>query len=623
MKVGSLKSVLVAIGVVTSIPALGTFPGGEAREPVKKGKPNIIIIMTDDQGYGELSCYGNPVLKTPELDWLHDNSIRFTDFHVTPMCAPTRGQLLTGVDAARNGAVNVSSGRGLMRTEIPSMAELFSANGYSTGLFGKWHLGDNYPFRPGDRGFDEALWFPSSHISSVPDYWGNDYFDDTYIHNDRREVYKGYCTDVFFDESMQWISECAGEKRPFLAYISTNAPHYPHFAPEKDISDMQQVIDASVFSGLKPGTKNPLIRYLAMIRNIDENVGKLVGFLDEQGLADNTILIFLTDNGSTFGPRYYNAGMRGMKTEMYEGGHRVPLFIRWPAGNFTSPRDMEGLTTVQDILPTLVDLCGIRIADSVKFDGVSLAPVLRGNEKVDGERMVIINYSRMPIGFDYPSPHAPSIVKKDDTGVLWKEWRLLENRGLYNLEKDPMQQENVIGQYPEIAEKMRSYLNRWWTGVRDQVNEPQRVVIGNEKENPILLTACEWMDVFVDQKAQVMKGVRKNSYWEMMVDQAGTYELELRRWPVELDLPIRESIEGGVALPITTARLLISGVRHVDVIAPFTFEGAEQKVEPDDKASVFTVDLEAGPATLHTWFNDKDKNTLCGAYYVYIRRVDI
>jgi len=172
-------------------------------------KPNVIIVMTDDQGYPELSIHGNPILKTPHLDRLHDHSLRLADYHVSPMCAPTRGQLLTGLDAARNGAINVSSGRALLRPEIPTMGDFFERAGYATGIFGKWHLGANYPFRPEDRGFSETVWFPSSHIGSVPDFWGNDYFDDTYIRNGMPEAFEGYCTDVFFEEAMAFMARSA------------------------------------------------------------------------------------------------------------------------------------------------------------------------------------------------------------------------------------------------------------------------------------------------------------------------------------------------------------------------------------------------------------------------------
>jgi arylsulfatase len=178
---------LLALWIVVAVLTAVTTAADAAEAPKKS---NVIVVITDDQGYGDLSCHGNPVLKTPHLDRLHAESVRLTDFHVAPMCTPTRGQLLTGVDCLRNGAMNVSSGRALLRRGIPAMADLFAASGYRTGQFGKWHLGDNYPYRPQDRGFHEALFFPSSHIGSAPDFWDNDYFDDSYIHNGKREQYQ-------------------------------------------------------------------------------------------------------------------------------------------------------------------------------------------------------------------------------------------------------------------------------------------------------------------------------------------------------------------------------------------------------------------------------------------------
>ncbi|MDE2955224.1 MAG: sulfatase-like hydrolase/transferase, partial [Gemmatimonadota bacterium] len=194
-------------------------------------KPNVIFVLTDDQGYGDLSCHGNPVIKTPYLDVLREESVRFTDFHVSPMCTPTRGELMTGQDALRNGATFVCMGRSLINPELPTIADIFGNNGYRTGHFGKWHLGDNYPYRPQDRGFQETIHHPAWGITSAADYFGNDYFDDTYRHNGEYEAFEGYCTDVWFDEAMKWIER--SDDGPFFAYIATNAPHTPLWVPDK------------------------------------------------------------------------------------------------------------------------------------------------------------------------------------------------------------------------------------------------------------------------------------------------------------------------------------------------------------------------------------------------------
>ncbi|MEM1443351.1 MAG: arylsulfatase [Verrucomicrobiota bacterium] len=585
-------------------------------------KPNVIVVITDDQGYPDLSAHGNPVLQTPHLDAVHAQSARLTDFHVAPMCTPTRGQLLTGLDAARNGAINVSSGRTLLRPELTTMADLLAADGYATGIFGKWHLGDNYPFRPEDRGFEETLWFPSSHINSVPDVWDNDYFDDTYRRNGTLTQYKGYCTDVFFEEAMEWMKKQAEEDKPFFTFLPTNAPHSPYWEPPEYTEAMrkrlEEVEEAGDVEVDPPQKREILIQFLAMIKNIDDNVGKLDAFLKETDLFDNTILIFLTDNGSTLAETYFPAGMRGRKTQLWEGGHRVPCFVRWPEGGLSDGRDIGGLTQVQDLLPTLLTLTQSEV-EKLEFDGIDLAPMLMGEEEVDPERMLVINYSRMPQGFEYPAPDSPSIMRREMSGVLWKRWRLLEDRELYDLESDPTQENNVIEKHPEVVATMRSTLNEWWREVKDIANEPQKVIIGHEAENPMLLTACEWLDVFIDQQKQVRRADLKNGYWELDVARAGTYEIELRRWPRESGLALRDGLE---ATPVTDGELL-PGVAldiHSARIQFGNFK-ARKVIGENSRFVKFTGHLNSGPKRLYTWFDDSNRQPIVGAYYVYVNRI--
>ena len=582
-------------------------------------KPNVIVVMTDDQGYPELSVHGNPILKTPNLDRLHGQSLRLEDYHVSPMCAPTRGQLMTGLDAARNGATNVSSGRALLRPEIPTMANFFGDAGYTTGIFGKWHLGANYPFRPEDRGFDETVWFPSSHIGSVPDYWGNDYFDDTYINNGKLKQYKGYCTDVFFEEALSFIKQSAESGKPFLAYIAPNTPHGPLVAKEEDEKAIAEILAQEEFANMGRGLKARLADYLGMVRNIDTNMGALMKFLSNEGLRDDTIVVFQTDNGSTHGPLYYNAGMRGMKTELWEGGHRVPCLISWPNGGLAKPQAIDGLTQVQDMLPTLLDLCNI-LTDR-KFDGMSLAPVLRGRTTVPEDRMLVINYSRMPGFVNYPTPFAQTLMYRNQGEVLWKRWRLLEDRELYNLETDPLQTTNVIDKHPKVLAKLRNRLDEWWADVGPHANDVQRVVIGSEHENPSRLTGCEWLDVFIDQQRQIRVGQQKSGYWMLEVAEDGEYDFELRRWPKEIDRPIIAPSEGGQgAMDIDTASFYLSDYHHLDIgdKRPYRFEGLNKSVGPNDTSITFTAQLKKGPIALHTWF--RGESTILSAYYVYVTR---
>ena len=600
---------------------VGSITGSQHSIVANEPQPNVIVVMTDDQGYGDLSCHGNPVVKTPNLDQLHSESIRFTDFHVAPMCTPTRGQLMTGVDAFRNGAMNVSSGRTLLRPQFPTMADVFAESGYQTGIFGKWHLGDNYPFRPQDRGFHESLWFPSSHISSVPDYWDNDYFDDTYLHNGSRKKYFGYCTDVFFSEAMDWMKTQAETNQPFFAYIPLNCPHGPHFVADKYREPVRKRLEAALpdLPPLNAARKASLVSFLAMIENIDENMGRLDQFLKTNNLTENTLLIYLTDNGSTMGPRYYNAGMKGGKVTLWEGGHRVPLFVRWSDSPNFEPRDITELCHVQDLLPTLIDVCGLNEPDNADFDGVSLGGLLRDEQDYLDDRMLVVNYSRMPFKVSRPptGPHSGT-PRKEGAAVLWKRWRLLENRMLFDLTKDPKQEHNVIDQHPEVVAKMRAHLDAWWNEVKSNVNEPSRVVIGSEEENPAMLTACEWFDVFVDQQRQVRRADRKIGNWYLQVDQPGEYTFELRRYPRETEFTLGQ----GVPATQVTDGVLVEG-RELNISKAHLQIASFDKtidVTPDASSATFTVTLPAGPVTLTTRFLTANNQEIAGAYYAYVTR---
>lgn len=585
-------------------------------------QPNVIVVMTDDQGYGDFGFNGNPIALTPHLDKLAGESIRLTDFHVAPMCTPTRGQLLTGLDAFRNAAINVSSGRTLLKADLKTMADVFKEAGYRTGIFGKWHLGDNYPFRPEDRGFDETLWFPSSHINSVPDYWDNDYFEDTYTHNGERKKFKGYCTDIFFDEAIGWMNKRARNKAPFFGYIALNSAHWPLFVPDHYREPIREQVEKhpELVSHLSEERKEGLISFLAMGANIDDNVGKLDSFLAKSGLAENTIVVFLTDNGSTFGPEYFNAGMQGKKTTLWEGGHRVPCLIRWPDGSLGESREVNELSQVQDLLPTLADLAGISNIPG-NLDGQSLAPIFRKERATLDDRMLVINYSRMP-GFKVTYTDGnPAIPQRNGAGVLWRNWRLLEGNQLYDVGTDLHQDNNVAKEFPGIVAKMNKHLDAWWDSVKDDVMKPERVIVGSKSENPSRLTACEWLDVFVDQQRQIRRGDLKNGVWHLTVAESGSYNFKLRRWPKESGLKLTDSLaetvvtDGiyvpGKPLPIAGASLAIKGQ------SPQT-AAADSK----DTQIQFNATLSAGPTEIKATFTNATGEPIVGAYYLEIEHVN-
>jgi arylsulfatase len=564
--------------------------------PKSPARPNVILVITDDQGYGDLSINGNPILKTPNLDRLAFESIQLTDFHVAPVCTPTRGQLLSGRDALINGAMNVACGRAILRKRIPTMANFFAGAGYRTGLFGKWHLGDNYPYRAQDRGFQETLTFPASHVSSAPDYWNNDYFDDFYRRNGQLKQYPGYVTDVFFAEAMRWIRRQAASGEPFFAYIAPNAPHWPLFVPQKYREPYANL----------PATQ---ASFFGMVANVDENMGKLEQMLIRQGLRENTIVIFMTDNGSLNGDEIFNAGMRGGKKSLYEGGHRVPFFIRWPDGGLTGPEIVHELAQAQDVLPTLMDLADLPNPRGTTFDGVSLARLLRGQQQELPDRMLVVQYSRA----------SRPIPRKWDAAILWKRWRLIDNTSLYDLDADPMQTWNVITAYPDVVAQMRTHYETWWEGVSPRVNKFSRLTIGSDAANPVQLAPPEWRNVELDKQRQVRTAPVMNGPWTLQVERAADYRVDLRRWPAEADaaitagLPPYTAVDGryvvGKALPIAQARLRVA---DFDQTVPVT---------ATDKVISFTVNLPAGPTDLKTWFLDANGKLLTGAYYVSVRRL--
>ncbi len=553
-------------------------------------RPNVIIVLSDDQGYGDFSCHGNPVLRTPNLDKLHDQGIRLTDFHVAPMCTPTRGQLMTGLDGLHSGATSVCAGRSFIRRGIPTMAEIFAANGYRTGHFGKWHLGDSYPNLPQQRGFQETVYFLGWGITSMADLWQNDCFDGRFRHNGVLRQYKGYCTDVWFDLAMNWMRQCRQKHEPFFVYLPTNAAHGPHWVPDKY---------KQPYKGRGPAG------FFGMIANLDENMGRLDAFLRETGLRDDTLLIFFNDNGGTAGVNLFNAGMRGHKTEYYEGGHRAACFLRWPAGGLRRPADLNALTEVQDLLPTLIDLCGLKQPKAARFDGVSLAPLLTGKTDTLPERMLVVQYGQRPL--------------KWDGAVLWDHWRLVKGEELYDLRNDPGQKKNVRADHPDVLRKMRDHYDKWWAKVEPTIDDFSPISIGAEAENPVCLSAADWANVYCDNMNDLRLGRDRNGPWHLQVEKDGTYEIALRRWPKEADaaiaagVPAFKAVDGGLpagrALPIVRARLKIAAMDEMKPVAA------------GDKEVMFVVKLKGGTRTpMQTWFYDADGKELCGAYFVYVRR---
>ncbi|HOD81684.1 MAG: Arylsulfatase [Planctomycetes bacterium ADurb.Bin126] len=560
--------------------ALAGRPAPAAGELPRKS-PNVILVMTDDQGYGDLHCLGNQEIQTPNLDKLHGQSVRLRDFHVAPTCSPTRAGLMTGRSCNRTGVWHTIMGRSILRRDEVTMAQAFAAGGYRTAIFGKWHLGDNYPSRPQDKGFQEVLVHGGGGVGQTPDYWGNTYSDDTYFRNGKPEKHSGYCTDVWFDNAMKFIE--SSKDRPFFVYLPTNAPHGPYNVPDKY---------AQLYRD--KGVKGPLANFYGMITNIDENMGRLMARLGELGLEDNTILIFMTDNGTSGSG--FNAGMKGRKGSPYEGGHRVPCFVRWPAGGLLQAgTDVDELAANLDLLPTLVELCGLTMPKGPEVEGTSLATLLRGKGKL-ADRTLVTDSQRM----EHPK-------KWNKSAVMNGKWRLIDGKELYHVGDDPGQTKDLAAKEPERVEKLRAEYEKWWEKTSTQFDEYCPIVLGSERENPSRLTCHDWHEAMPPWNQQmILRGPASNGFWAVEVERAGEYEISLRRWDEVLDLPIIAAGEGK-AIKADKARLQIG---------PFD---QTQDLTGDARAAVFKAKLPAGPAKLRTWFLGDNQDR--GAYYVYVRRL--
>lgn len=496
--------------------------------------------------------------------------------------------------------------------------------------------------------YDPTIHTCSGGVGNTPDNWGNDYFDDTYYVNGEPKQFKGYCTDVFFSEAIKFIEErqestaSDDDDKPFFVYIATNAPHHP-FNVENKYADM--------YRGIAPTEDQA--RFYGMVTNIDENVGMLRSKLDDMGLADNTILIFMSDNGSgggvsnldadghvTEGPCNYNAGMRGVKGWEYEGGHRVPFLLHCPpfvlgnrlASSLSESEEKDGshgggqvcneLTAYVDVMPTILDLTDTPVSDSRHFHGVSLGPLIRGYEQPElHERAIVTDTQRIA-----------RPVKWFHSSVMKNKWRLINGMELYNLETDPGQRQDIRDNHPELVKELRGEYDKWWGIVSEQFSRDVPYVIGRSDNDTVSLTAHDirneagdvpWLQQHVRQ-AKVVSG-----YWAIDVAKAGTYTIELRRWPQSTGYTLSQGIdgddsgwrkdciqeenaamyEGGTALPLRWAHIEIAGI------------SLHNEVDPDAVSTIFSADLPVGDTQLFAAFYDKGPPRTIAPYYIYINKV--
>jgi arylsulfatase A-like enzyme len=512
--------------------------------------PNVLVIITDDQGYGDLGFHGNPVLRTPHLDRFAQQSARLKNFYVAPVCSPTRASLLTGLYHFRTGIVDTYLGRSLMRPEIPTLAERFAASGYRTGLFGKWHLGDNYPLRPEDRGFHETLWHLGGGLAQPSDPPGTDrskaYFDPILQRNGQEVKTHGYCTDVFTDAAIDFIRR--HRDKPFFAYVAYNAPHAPFQVPERwsaryrqmDLSPMAFPRFGQPWATTKKLDTEAIALAYGMIENLDYNIGRLLQTLDELKLAEQTIVVFLTDNGP--GGVRWNGGLRDRKGSVYEGGIRVPCFIRW-TGRWPGGQVLDMPLAHIDLAPTLCQLCGI--AWKGVCDGRSFAEHLRDPKRPWPDRYLFFQWHRgdRPEKYRAFAVRGPRYKLVQAAGTApGSNWQ--PRYELFDLLADPYEQHDLAADKPEIVAELKREYERWFEDVTQAGFDPPRIVIGSPHVSSVRLSRQDWRGTRAGWNPDSL------GHWELRVARPGRYRLTIyagmpiQSWEMEF-APARPSLQNG------------------------------------------------------------------------------
>eukprot|EP00591_Stephanopyxis_turris_P008240 CAMPEP_0195508114 /NCGR_PEP_ID=MMETSP0794_2-20130614/1409_1 /TAXON_ID=515487 /ORGANISM="Stephanopyxis turris, Strain CCMP 815" /LENGTH=640 /DNA_ID=CAMNT_0040634993 /DNA_START=76 /DNA_END=1995 /DNA_ORIENTATION=+ len=616
---------------------------------------NIVFVITDDQGYGDLGCHGNPIIQTPNINKFHKQSTRFTQYHVGTTCAPTRSGLLTGLNCNSAGVWHTIGGASLLRHDVRTLPQVLMQHGYSTGMFGKWHLGDEYPYRPNDRGFEHAVYHKGGGITQISDHWGNNYMNDTYLVNGKPKDFKGYCTDVFFDETMDFIrrhvsdSDADGkeeeeehEKKPFFAYLATNAPHHPYNVEAK-YRDLYK--DECIPEDRK--------RFYGMITNIDENFARLRSLLHELHIEDDTILVFTTDNGTSGGVTQdenqfivsgHNGGMRGQKASPYEGGHRVPFFIRYPNGNIAEGKDLTVLSSYTDVMPTLLHYCGI--ASSLpNMEGKNLHPMLDSTTTTspNHEKDTVKEFEQRALVVDTQRVAHP--IKWRLSCVMKQQYRLISGRHLFNINTDPEQRVDVSNNHPQIVSELRDEYETWWTLCSRQMENPDNstaAIIGSDQTRNVKLTTMDLRNDDSDvvwHQGQVRKGQVCLGWWDIDVKSTSTYRISARRWPEETNYSITDGIIQGTDDDVDlgpkdlidpSSLWCYQGGKAIDDVygAAIKIDMADNyyvDLEHNAKEAIFQIHLKEGCHTLRAWFTggvDVRNATVMCPYYITITKLE-
>ncbi len=593
--------------------AAGLSVGGNLPGRAEEGEnPNVLLVMTDDQGYGDLGFHGNDLIETPVLDRLARESTRFENFMVCPLCSMTRASLLTGRYNLRTGCASVTRGLETVRPEEVTIAEVLKERGYATGCFGKWHIGENFPSHPNGQGFDEFFGMPHGH-------W-DDYFDPELEHNGKPVRTEGYITDVLTEAAMKFIR--AHRDEPFFCYVPYNAPHTP-----------MQVADRYFDKYRARVSDDKVAAIYGMVENIDENMGRILGLLDELGLEEKTIVIFLSDNGAE-GPEgsRYNAGMRGMKGSVHEGGVRVPFFVRWP-GRIEPNRSIDQLAAHIDVLPTLAELCSATDVPTRPLDGRSLADLLLGGADDGQEEREVFARSpgwRTLVGAD-GVPAVESVNVPYPGSVRTPRWRAVnEGAGweLYDMRKDPEQEADLAGSHPDVVRKLSRSYGEWFDEVRrtpitrplisvghtewprDQIAVPEAYFRGNIGWYNRWGFAHDWLTHWTDTNDRI--------WWEVEVRNPGRFLVSVR-------YACPESSVGSV-LRVSVGDVAVEGAlesaHEPNPVQRPTRIRKPRFVQTFAEQSLGELQLDAGQARLTLSCPHRNGETVCDVHSVILERIE-
>ena len=477
-------------------------------------QPNVILMITDDQGYGDFGIMGNAVLNTPHFDQLARESASMTEFYVSPVCSPTRANLMTGRYNYRTRVVDTWKGRSMMEPEEYTIAEALRDAGYTTGIFGKWHLGDNYPLRPSEQGFDESYIHRGGGLAQPSEPIENNrrYTNPILFHNNQKIETRGYCTDLYFEAAAEFIDKSLEQEKPFFAYIATNAPHSPYHDVPAALYQKYLTKDLESIMVDDKTSRDDIARIFAMIENVDENIGRLIDLLERRDITRNTIVIFLNDNGPN--SRRFAGPFRGMKGEVHAGGVRSPLWVRWPA-QIEAGTASDRVSAHYDVMPTILEATGATVPDSVALDG---------RQEKSGHWADRDIYLQSHRG-DEPVPYHHMLVRN-------QRWKLVRPSGfrnetppenvpfeLYDMEADPGETHNLVNERDDVFQAMIKRYRAWFDDVsstRPDNYAPPRMRIGDDNNQELILS---WQN-----RREILQGYE----WYLHLDREGSYGIELQ-----------------------------------------------------------------------------------------------